>query len=111
MLSKHGGDFLMNMAKKGDELSTVLKRAFNYGDELEFAGVETLKGAPKISTKLQDFVSKITGKVDDVSSGTVKGVSKADILKKSGLDKLKSDEILAIPKDSRRDPSTYLSKE
>ena len=111
LISKHCGDFLINIAKKGDNLSTVLKRAFNFGDELEFAGVGTLKVEPENSTKLQDFVSKITGKVDDVSSGTVKGVSKADILKKSGLDKLKSDEILAIPKDSRRDPSTYLSKE
>ena len=78
LLSKHGGDFLMNMAKKGDELSTVLKRAFNYGDEIAFAGVGKVKLEPEASTKLQDFVSKITGKVDDVSSGTIKGVNKAE---------------------------------
>ena len=72
LLSKHGGDFLMNIAKKGDDLSTLLKRAFNFGDEIEFAGVGTLKGDPEVSTKLQDFVSKITGKVDDVGSGTIK---------------------------------------
>ena len=65
----------MNMAKKGDELSTLLKRAFNFGDEIEFAGVGTLKGDPEVSTKIQDFVSKISGKVDNVSSETIKGVS------------------------------------
>uniref|UniRef100_UPI001A9AB21D HNH/ENDO VII family nuclease n=1 Tax=Clostridium sp. D43t1_170807_H7 TaxID=2787140 RepID=UPI001A9AB21D len=75
LLSKHGGDFLMNIAKKGDELSTLLKRAFNFADEIEFAGVGTLKGDPEVSTKIQDFVSKISGKVDNVSSGTIKGVS------------------------------------
>ena len=72
LLSKHGGDFLMNIAKKGDELTTALKGAFNFGDELALAGVGTLKVEPEASTKFQDFVSKITGKVDDVSSGTIK---------------------------------------
>ena len=79
LLSKHGGDFLMNIAKKGDELSTLLKRAFNFGDEIEFAGVGTLKGDPEVSTKIQDFVSKIVSKVNNASSGTVKGLSKAEI--------------------------------
>ena len=89
LLSKHGGDFLMNIAKKGDELSTVLKRAFNYGDEIAFAGVGKVKLEPEASTKLQDFVLKITGKVDDVSSGTVKGVSKAEsVLGKIDFSKL-----------------------
>ena len=73
LLSKHGGDFLMNIAKKGDELTTALKRTFNFGDELVLAGGGTIKLEPEDSTKLQDFVSKITGKVDDVSSGTIKG--------------------------------------
>ena len=89
LLSKHGGDFLMNIAKKGDDLSTLLKRAFNFGDEIEFAGVGTLKGDPEVSTKLQDFVSKITGKVNNASSGTVKGVSKAEsVLGKIDFSKL-----------------------
>ena len=38
------------------------------------------------------------------------GVREADILKNSGLDKIKVDEIVSIPKGSRPDPSTYLSK-
>ena len=41
----------MNIAKKGDELSTVLKRAFNYGNEIEVVGVGTLKVEPEASTK------------------------------------------------------------
>lgn len=91
LLSKHGGDFLMNIAKKGDDLSTLLKRAFNFGDEIEFAGVGTLKGDPEVSTKLQDFVSKITGKVDNVSSGTVKGMTEvANLWRKS---KCSNDEL------------------
>ncbi|BCZ45186.1 hypothetical protein psyc5s11_12530 [Clostridium gelidum] len=40
-----------------------------------------------------------------------KGAGKADILKNAGLDKLKVDEIVSIPKGSRPDPTTYLSKE
>ncbi|MBE6052876.1 MAG: hypothetical protein E7212_03025 [Clostridium sartagoforme] len=40
-----------------------------------------------------------------------KGVSKADLLKNSGLDKIKVEEIVSIPKGSRPDPSTYLSKD
>ena len=79
LISKHGGDFLMNIAKKGDELSTVLKRAFNYGNEIEVVGVGTLKVEPEASTKIQDFVSKIVSKVNNASSGTVKGLSKAEI--------------------------------
>ena len=79
LLSKHGGDFLMNIAKKGDEGLTLLKKAFNFGDEIALAGGGTVKLEPEVSTKLQDFVSKITGKVDDVaSSGTVKRVDKAE---------------------------------
>ena len=72
LISKHGGDFLMNMAKKGDELTTALKGAFNFGDEIALAGGGTVKLDPEASTKFQDFVSKITGKVDDVGSGTIK---------------------------------------
>ena len=66
----------MNIAKKCDDISTVLKRVFNYGDEITLAGGGTVKLEPEASTKIQDFVSKISGKVDGVSSGTVKGSSK-----------------------------------
>ena len=95
LISKHCGDFLITIAKKGDNLSTVLKRAFNFGDELEFAGVGTLKVEPENSTKLQDFVSKITGNVDDVSS-TVKGVTQAD----ERLTSLTKEQLKGKPKNS-----------
>ena len=44
-------------------------------------------------------------------NNAIKGVSKADILKNAGLDKIKIDEIVSIPKGTRPDPATYLSKE
>ena len=80
LLLKHGGDFLMNIAKKCDDISTVLKRAFNFGNEIELAGVGTLKVEPEASTKIQDFVSKIVSKVNNASSGTVKGVTQVERL-------------------------------
>ncbi|MFR1924362.1 MAG: hypothetical protein ACLS2V_00005, partial [Clostridium paraputrificum] len=52
--------------------------------------------------------------IDNHSSSLFKGtegVSKADILKNAGLDKIKIDEIVSIPKGTRPDPATYLSKE
>ena len=78
------------MAKKGDELSTVLKIAFNFGDEIAFARGRTVKLEPEVSTtfenfaskisnKINDILSKVGGKGDDVSSESLKGVSKPKI--------------------------------
>ncbi|URZ01290.1 hypothetical protein [Clostridium felsineum] len=47
-----------------------------------------------------------------VNVGKNQGISnKSDILKNSGLSKMKVDEILATPKGSRPDPLTYLNKD
>ena len=76
LLSKYTDDVLMYVAKKGDEGLTLLKKVFNFGDEIALAGGGTVKLEPEASTKLQDFVSRSITKVDDVtSSGAIKGVS------------------------------------
>eukprot|EP00828_Plagiopyla_frontata_P014789 TRINITY_DN1927_c0_g1_i8.p2 TRINITY_DN1927_c0_g1~~TRINITY_DN1927_c0_g1_i8.p2 ORF type:complete len:440 (-),score=55.90 TRINITY_DN1927_c0_g1_i8:85-1404(-) len=79
-----------------------------------------LKGISKTSSKFgmiddigssKNVANAAIGKSDDVVDLVDEVGNKADILKNAGLDKLKVDEIVSIPKGSRPEPSTYLSKE
>ncbi len=85
------------------------------GNPLSDADKEALMGSFILDATMVgvNFFHKLkleyTNKVNKMDG--IEEVSKADLLKNSGLDKVKVDEIVSIPKGSRPDPSTYLSKE
>ena len=72
-----------------------LKKA---ADDIEVKGLSGDEATKRVEESLDDIR-------EELLEGTAKGASK------SGLTQVKINEILAIPKGSRPDPSTYLSKE
>ena len=110
---------ISSRASIGNKIKNIdLPVGFKYKEvyRVQYAGVPNSSNGIRVPSglefkKLSDILTYIkSNKVSGVKSG-IKWVTEADILKKSGLDKLKVDEIVSIPKGSRPDPSTYLSKD
>ena len=100
----------------------VAKGLYNnpYGGKLSLDEISRMQcGFDKIAQKNWEYelgLDRYNNRILDYHNenpinNAIKGVSKADILKNAGLDKIKIDEIVSIPKGTRPDPATYLSKE
>ena len=100
----------------------VAKGLYNnpYGRKLSLDEISRMQcGFDKIAQKNWEYelgLDRYNNRILDYHNenpinNAIKGVSKADILKNAGLDKIKIDEIVSIPKGTRPDPATYLSKE